>query len=568
MPSLGELFIQLGVIGDTKELDVLQKRLDKAAKATADFVKSLDDEINYQFKLSRVTGEVAEAKARLAKATDEEARKEAESALATAEKTKKMLEERKAAQEAAKVAKASAEANQENINGKKELAKNIAGVVKGLGALVGAATIAVAALNKMTDSLTTQNQAWVNFTRQTDLSLQSLQKWGSIGNIVDKSLGEQGLAGTLADLNERIYDLILTGQGAEGFMLAGISPLGTDAEGVLEQLRDRIQGLDNTSATYLLKKMGLDPRILPVLRMTREEFNALNEEMKNYRLTDKQRNGIDQMNRQLQIAAQKIQYLKDRAILAILPAWTQFVQSMAPVAEGLARIANWLTTTNAGAVTLGATIGSVLIPAIKALYAVITSHPIVAAITAIIGVLYLLIDDIVGYFQGKNSGIGYIINWFDDIGEKLASSDIVEKMEAFVEIIKVLFKMGVPPVLQAIIQAAEILSKFIDGQDKSMIDRVYDTGKAIGEGLSQIGDNLGEKIKKWQDNGGLISLGANLDPGAMVSRMMPLSNSLYNSNIYNYDQRAISQNNVINTQQPATDIQNELLAANAYFAMV
>ncbi len=39
-------------------------------------------------------------------------------------------------------------------------------------------------------------------------------------------------------------------------------------------------------------------------------------------------------------------------------------------------------------------------------------------------------------------------------------------MEAFVEIIKVLFKMGVPPVLQAIIQAAEILSKFIDGQDK------------------------------------------------------------------------------------------------------
>ena len=67
-----------------------------------------------------------------------------------------MLEERKAAQEAAKVAKASAEANQENINGKKELAKNIAGVVKGLGALVGAATIAVAALNKMTDSLTTQ----------------------------------------------------------------------------------------------------------------------------------------------------------------------------------------------------------------------------------------------------------------------------------------------------------------------------------------------------------------------------------------------------------------------------
>ena len=92
---------------------------------------------------------------------------------------------------------------------------------------------------------------------------------------------------------------------------------------------------------------------------------------------------------------------------------------MARVAEGLARIANWLTTTNAGAVTLGATIGSVLIPAIKALYAVITSHPIVAAITAIIGVLYLLIDDIVGYFQGKTAVLVTSLIGFDDIGEKL-----------------------------------------------------------------------------------------------------------------------------------------------------
>ena len=34
-----------------------------------------------------------------------------------------------------------------------------------------------------------------------------------------------------------------------------------------------------------------------------------------------------------------------------------------------------------------------------------------------------------------------------------------------------------------------------------MIDRVYDTGKAIGEGLSQIGDNLGEKIKNGKITG-------------------------------------------------------------------
>ena len=59
------------------------------------------------------------------------------------------------------------------------------------------------------------------------------------------------------------------------------------------------------------------------------------------------------------------------------------------------------------------------------------------------------------------------------------------------------------------------------------------------------------------------------DPNTVANNLASVPNSIYNnSTTYTYDQRAISQDIAINTQQPAADIQNQLIAANAYFAMV
>ena len=233
----------------------------------------------------------------------------------------------------AKNAKDAARANQEQIDKNKELANEVAGVVKGIGVFIGAITGAAIALNRLTNDLVQSNQAMLNLTRTSDISLSTFQKWNSIG----KMLGVQNAAQQLEGLNQRLFELRLTGQGARGFQLAGINPAGQDAEGILEQLRGRIQRMDDTSASYLLREMGLDPQMLHILRLGREEFEELGQTIKKYQLTDKQRAEIQKMNIQLEIARQKIQYLKDRAILAIMPYFVELAKSFARVTEMLLR---------------------------------------------------------------------------------------------------------------------------------------------------------------------------------------------------------------------------------------
>lgn len=165
-------------------------------------------------------------------------------------------------------------------------------IAKGIGLIITTIGGAIIALDRMTSSLVKNNQTWINFTRQTDLSLKSLQKYSSVASLLDKSLGMEGAAGSIEQLNKRLFELKLTGEGARGFLLAGVNPLGQDAFGVIEQLRSRFQGLDNTSATYLMEQMGLDPKLLPLIRLTRKEFEDLYSSVKNYQLTAQQREEI------------------------------------------------------------------------------------------------------------------------------------------------------------------------------------------------------------------------------------------------------------------------------------
>ena len=291
--SLGELFIELGVFADTKELQQFEERL-----------KKVND---------------------------------------TMKKTK-------------------------DTNNK--LSKNLGAFIKGLAGVATAITGAIYAVNKLTDSLVAQNQEFLNLTRNSDIALGTFQKWNNIGRM----LGVRNAAQQIASLNQKLFELKLTGQGAEGFILAGINPLGQDAEGVMEQLRNRVAGLDDTAATFLLSRMGIDPSMLHLLRMTREEFEAFNQVTKQYRLSEEQTKQIQALNIQLETARIKLQYLKDRAILLLMPYLVKFTQS-------LARVTEFLTKTKVGVALLATVITGTLIPALIKLFALLSAHPIVAAIT-------------------------------------------------------------------------------------------------------------------------------------------------------------------------------------------
>lgn len=339
--NLGELFVQLGAIGNSKEVKEFGNAVKKAGKAIDDYDKKL-----------------------------------------------------KKAQE----------------NGDKATVsiKGTIGVIAGIATAVAGAYWA---LDRLTDSLAKNNLQWLNLTRQSDIALSTFQKWGTIGKIV----GVDNAAQQLENLNQKIFNLRLTGEGAKGFQMAGIMP--TNAEDVLEQLRGRISGMNNTAASYLLQQMGLDPKMITLLRMGREEWEKYLEVQNKYTLKDGQREDIDYYNRQLEVARIKMQYFKDKAILALMPAFTRLTKFLVNVTEGFIKFVNWIikgqspvSKLTKGLLGIAAALGIV-----KVALMAITAHPIIAAITGIISVIMLLVDDVNHYLTGGGSVIGVIAKGLEDL---------------------------------------------------------------------------------------------------------------------------------------------------------
>lgn len=530
MPSLGELFIELGVVGDVKPLE-------KAIRTMKEAVKQIDDEINANKRLLKYLQDIKNAR-------NKNEKKLIKENFASEIKKQKMLDE--------------VNTNQKAIDGKKELAKNIAGVVKGVGVFVGAIAGAAAVLNKFTNDLVQTNQAMLDLTRNTDIAQGTFQKWGNIG----KMLGVENAEQQLESLNQRLFEMSLTGQGAEGFMLGGINPVGQDAEGVLEQLRQRVSGMNDTTATYLLQKMGLDPRMLHLLRMSRQEFESLGETIRKYQLSPEDTRGIQAMNIQLQIAGIKLRYLKDKAILALMPAWTAFMESLARVAEGLETAVKWVTDL----ISKSPQLQSALLGIAAALGVVLAvAQPLWAALSA----LYLLFDDMAVFFSGGDSVIGMLLNYTETFGE-----DIKNIFKGFFEgdplseLIKGLHDLGntkipIPPIFQSIIAAGAAMASIVENlhKFKNTANKGLD-GTPTGE-AAPIGDAGGAVT------GGAASLGyvgalPNLEN--MFITPAAAQNIANSSTVNHYDQRQINQTNQIQTNQPAFDIGQQL--AQARYAAV
>ena len=342
--NIGELFVQIGAIGNSKEVKAFGAAVKKAGKAIDDYDKKL--------KKSEGSGT--------------------------------------------------------------KLTASIKGTIGAIVGVAGALAGAYYALDRLTDSLAKQNLQWLNLTRQSDIALSTFQKWGTIGKIV----GVDNAAQQLENLNQKIFNLRLTGEGAKGFQMAGIMP--TTADDVLEQLRTRISGMKNTAATYLLQQMGLDPKMITLLRMGREEWEEYLRVQRQYTLNDIQRKEIDRLNRQLEVAKIKMGFLKDRLVLALMPAFVRFTRFIISAVEGISRLVNIFIKSDNPLIKFERNLNKIrlAIAAIGVALWAITAHPIIAAITAIIGAIMLLADDVNHYLSGGGSVIGVILKGLQDIDLK------------------------------------------------------------------------------------------------------------------------------------------------------
>lgn len=557
MASLGELFVELGVVGDVKPLE-------KAVGTMKEAVKQIDKEIAANKRLLRYKND-------LAKATSESEKKIIKENFVKEIQKEKTLDE--------------INSTQKVINGKQELAGKISSLVTGIGVFVGALAGAAFALNRLTNELVQSNQAMLNLTRTTDIAQSTFQKWGGIGKLLGVEDADQQLAG----LNERLFDLMLTGQGARGFQLAGVNPIGQDANGVLEQLRARISGMNDTAASYLLQQMGLDPKMLHLLRMSRAEFEALGQTIQKYQLTPEQSHQIQQMNMQLQIAGLKLKYLKDKAILAIMPYWVKFVESLASVTEFLIKVATWVNKNIKvwlmlfGVIAKGQVtftkFGNFFRGLLQVFNTLIARIPIFGAAVTRLGSIfaraflpltaaYLVLDDLATYFEGGDSLTGRVINWMQDTGTNFSNifgqmmgGDISGGLGAFGnQILDTLLSIQ-----SSISRVLEILVNFLSfgAFDKLKNSKFWQflmpTPETVLENVNNV---LG---KPTGGAAGVSGVLPDLSKDTLNSVKSNTNNSTVNSNNTNHN--TISQNIEIYTNQPASDIDRQLRYANRVFAV-
>lgn len=471
--------------------------------------------------------------------------------------------------------------------------KGINDFVKGVAGSVTALTGAAIAMNKFTNDLVRSNQAMLDLTRTTDIAQSTFQKWGGIG----KMLGVENADQQLASLNDRLFDLMLTGEGARGFQLAGINPIGQDANGVMEQLRARVSGMDDTTASYLLRQMGTDPKMLHLLRMSRQEFEELGATIRKYQLNEKQRRDIQDMNMQLQISGMRLKYLKDRAILAIMPYWTKFMESLAGVAEMLAKvgkevgkfIVKWRGLVGGFVIAMARLepVKNFFSSLSKSVSSLITKIPFLGRTFAALGgifakallpltALYLLLDDIAVYMEGGDSLLGRVVEWAKtsggEIGEafgKMFGGDFLgglsELFQTLIDIAK-----DIAAALSTIIEKGvgiRIPNMFKKGNFGMLEQLQYDALKNIDPNTltPQQQERLRQQIEAMQKN------------GFQESRMQQYLNNLITpqmeqniqnngGNTTNNVDKHVAMNIDIHTSQPAFDIQQQLNYAR--FAMV
>lgn len=500
MASLGELFVELGVFADTKELE------------------------NFENKLEQVKGKMEDTVKQSAKTVEQQT------------KHNKSL---------------------------KDGAISTRGMIATMTAFVTALVGAGVALNRLTDSLVQSNQKMLDLTRTSDIALSTFQQWDDVG----KMFGVDNAAQQLDNLNQKLFELRLTGQGARGFQLAGINPIGQDAEGVLEQLRGRIRGMDDTSASYLLQQMGIDPKMLHLLRMSREEFEELQNTLSQYRLTDEQTHSIQAMNAQLQIARIQLNYLKNRAILALMPHLIQFTKKIVVFADMLATAVEWIASSNnmfakmirwtiKATVVIGALVAGILgiataLKVVRTALMLLTAHPIVAALTALLGAIMLIADDIMHYMNGGGSLIGVIAKGLEDLD------------------IKGFLDFPVPKWLEMLIEAIDFFrgggkfarEAFVEENVQKIDPNAVKIKTKNGVTYADVPPEFLNMVKEVNTNNSTVN---------KTSFITPTTNSMINNNNATYDNskrtNTVNQNIAINTNQPVDSIKQQLQYANRIMA--
>lgn len=266
--------------------------------------------------------------------------------------------------------------------------------VAGLGG-IGMLTTFARKLADLTDQAMNTAQVFQMFETQTGRSAMGLQQWQLIAE--QANVSADAVRNSILALERGMAEIRMGRGNVAPFQILGVNPSGKDAFQVITELRQALKSVpDQATKVNLLQQMGIDPTMLQMLELT-------NQEMAEFAQTS---TGMTQ--------TQEKQFLRLRLSLV------QFQQTL--------REAGYATASFFGPVTqsllndaialmhfLGSGVAFVRSEFEKAPGAIRLMAAAVAVlaaaffpITTAVGALILLMDDLVKYFQGKNSVIGWL----------------------------------------------------------------------------------------------------------------------------------------------------------------
>lgn len=380
--KIGELFIQLGVKGDTKELDKSIKQMEEAQKKNKELLKYRQD---------------------LAKATTQ-----SEKALIKKNFADKIQLEN--------LKKQSATINQQNANW--------VGLAKGVLGFITAATLAYKAMDRLITSFASANQQMITFQRTTGLSFASLNKYASANAAVNFNSSIEGTAQTMSRLASNLFDIRM-GRGdispyQELAFVGGkaFNPMGMSVEQVIESVREAIKGVDDLQATNIIQRMGFAPDDLLMLRMSREEFEKINDLF----LSPEQREAMNKYA--LELKKINLQFQKTGQSILI-----DFAEPFIKLSRIIERIWNAIYKTIIKPIVLGF---KIIAESIKGIVkfsqdltrALANTFEILKPILAVFRGIYLIFQDIATYFSGGESYFGDFIEGISKAADMFKTSEI------------------------------------------------------------------------------------------------------------------------------------------------
>ena len=285
--------------------------------------------------------------------------------------------------------------------------------VKGIGDLPIRAAAAIGELAGISFELTRIAQESMNaavgfqlFTSQTGLSAQDLQRWQIVAE--QANVSASSVAGSVTNLQRQLAEIRLGRGNIAPFQLLGISA-NQDAFRVLDQLREKIKGLDAATATNIIAQMGLSPDMIQVLRLTDKEFSKFSQTIRG--MTEKQ----------------EATFLKSKLALKQFGMVVQenVMSSLANLISGFGVLVDRLGQFNG------------LLPAIAAGLAVVGAY--FFPITAVIIALYLVLEDLAVYFLGGKSLTGLAVEGL----KRLADLDFSKVTRSLQGLVAVWQKAGV-----------------------------------------------------------------------------------------------------------------------------